>query len=112
MANWVGKKVDKFVKQEPPEEWKQVLLANSKWSTDLADAHIKIYDNYDKIEETQDLLGIIQDLKGEIETYEPFEGGYSPRISGEFSRGQLKLARVSADNSLDMSPVRRTSALA
>lgn len=111
VANWIGKKVDRIVKNEPPENWKGLLLENSKWSTDMADAHIKIYDNYDKIEETQDILGIIQDLKGEVETYDPVEGGYSPRISGEFSRGIIKLARVSADNSIDLSPVRRSSAL-
>lgn len=112
MANWVGKKFDRMVNSDPPEGWKFLLLENSKWSTDMADAHVKIYDNYDRIEESEDVLGIIQDLKGEVETYEPINGGYSPRISGEFSKGKIKLARISADNSIDLSPVRRSSALA
>ena len=109
-ASWIIKKVAGIVGDEENMKGKE-LLQKSKWSTELADAHVKIYDNYDKIEEEEDILGMMQDLRGEREIYVSVEGGYSPQISIEVPMYNSRLARVSSETSLDLSQVRRSSAL-
>ena len=109
-ATWIAKKFGGIVTEEVKPKTEE-LLKKSNWNTDLADAHIKVYDNYDKIEEEDDILGIMQDLRGEREIFVPVDGGYSPRISIEVPVCSSRLARVSCENSLELSPARRSSAL-
>ena len=109
-ATWLARKFEEVVNDE--EKLKsEDLRKRSNWNTELADAHIKVYDNYDKIEEEDDILGIMQDLRGEQEIFVPIDGGYSPRLSIEMPVNHSRLARVSGENSLEWSPVRRSSAL-
>ena len=109
-ASWLIKKVTGIVADEGKPKFTD-MLQKSKWSTGLADAHIKVYDNYDKIEEEEDILGMMQDLKGEQELYPPEDGLYSPRQSIEVPTSNSRLARVTSEASLDLGQVRRSSAL-
>jgi NAD(P)-dependent dehydrogenase (short-subunit alcohol dehydrogenase family) len=106
-TDWLWKKFGNVTQQD--ESHFKSLLSRSKWSTEMADAHIKVYENYDKIEEAEDILDMMQDLRGENPILIPVEMSSSPQGSVEMSHSRL--ARVSIDNSMDLSPVRRSSAL-
>ena len=63
-ASWFGKKIDLVLKDDPKHpDWINILMKKSNWYTSLPDAHTKIADNYQKIEDDIDALGILESLK-------------------------------------------------
>lgn len=66
LVNWAKKEVKKYRSDEVrDEDWVRVHESKSNWSTNLADAHIKITDNYSKLEKNENVLSNLEEQKDE-----------------------------------------------
>jgi len=71
MTGWVSKQLGR--EEEHGTEWLMEQESKSNWSTNLADAHLKVSDNYSKLENEQHViagLGQKKDEEGTIYTAE------------------------------------------
>jgi hypothetical protein len=67
-ATWFNHEISPVIPEgKRPENWIQLMIRNSNWFTNLADAHVKIYEDYQKLESEGDYLGIIENLKSQEE---------------------------------------------
>ena len=59
-ASWVGNGLDKIIGYDIKHpNWIRILMEKSNWYTNLPDAHVKIYNDYQKIDEDEG-LGMMQ----------------------------------------------------
>ena len=73
LNDWIDKKIQKFKHPIKNEKWVKNLIGDSNWDTNLADAHYKITDNYNKIEGEDNVLEALNQKKhvnGQIFTAE------------------------------------------
>ena len=73
LAIWVDKKLERFRTPTVNESWVKNTIGESNWYTNLADAHFKITDNYNKLDGEDHVLGALGQLKhvnGQIFTVE------------------------------------------
>ena len=73
LSIWVDKKLERFRTPTVNESWVKNTIGESNWYTNLADAHFKITDNYNKLDGEDHVLGALGQLKhvnGQIFTVE------------------------------------------
>lgn len=103
-ANWYNKKVSPIVPDgEKPKNWIDLTIRHSNWFTSLADAHIKIYENYEKLDSQEDYLGIFENMKCKEEdlnlSYNPIPGRLSVNPEGLTERYGRATPSLSPDES-------------
>ena len=63
-TSWVEKKIESTgIDYSKNPNWKQKLMDKSNWYTNLADAHVKVYNNYNEIDEDIDDIVIANGLQ-------------------------------------------------
>jgi NAD(P)-dependent dehydrogenase (short-subunit alcohol dehydrogenase family) len=70
ITSWFGQLADKIMDpglNNPASI--RFLQKRSNWFTNLADAHIKVHNNYDQVEEEEDALGILENLKADDSSF-------------------------------------------
>ena len=73
LSIWVDKKLERFRTPVANESWVKNTIGESNWYTNLADAHFKITDNYNKLDGEDHVLGALgqlKDVNGQIFTAE------------------------------------------
>ena len=95
VAAWVGSGVDRVIGYDVKHpNWIRILMQKSNWYTNLADAHVKVYNNYQKIDE-DDGLGILDnfDENNEDEVMNGkvrYSEGYSLELVQNHEAGELR----------------------
>ncbi|CAG9326337.1 unnamed protein product [Blepharisma stoltei] len=96
LVDWARKEARKFQGEEVhDEDWVREHESKSNWSTNLADAHIKVTDNYSKLEKTENILSNLEEQKDENGTIYTAENPKAARmIAGRQSQGPKSGAAV------------------
>ena len=73
LNSWIDKHIQKFKNPLKNENWVKNMIGDSNWYTNLADAHYKITEHYNKIDAEDNVLGALgqlKDVNGQIFTVE------------------------------------------
>ena len=101
ISTWIDKKIQKFKDPKKNNKWFKTVIGDSNWYTNLADAHYKITENYNKIDGEDNVLGALgqlKDVNGHIFTVEnPKSARYIEDATPEKKQTKRPLGSQSVD---------------